>query len=289
MLGHGLVLGTNTFSFDFGKTRNDAKLENVINTSLRGQKGDFAVFVEELPASPSASLKNPRKYAVNEMKPFPAASLYKLVLMAAIEKQIEGGKMKREDTLVGDKEKLAKILGGEEFGYEKAPDQIKYSVDEALTRVGRISDNFAAIMLTNKLRESPEEGLLYQMTHELGMKNTDFAADPIKTTAEDVALFFKLLYQGKVVSLASSEKIIQYLSLSQLNNRIPSGVPEGVKVVHKTGELARTRHDAGIVYLEGSPYVIVLLSENLPFEDEGIKTLAQISKGVYEYFTSRGN
>lgn len=293
LLNSSGVLGAGTFSFQFDKARHDVNLENVVNANLRGKSGNFAVYIEELPASPSAALKNPKRYAVNESEVFPAASLYKLVLMAAVEKEIEGGRLKREDAVSSNKQHLTEVLGGVDFGYEDVSGQISYTVDEALIRVGRISDNFAAIMLTEKIRqtrlaqEGSAEGLLFQMVKELGMNHTDFTADPINTTALDIATFFKQLYLGRVVSVTASGKIKEYLSLSKINNRIPAGVPEGVKVIHKTGELARVRHDAGIVFSSGSPYIIVLLGKDLKYEDEGVETLAGISKDVYNYFSAK--
>lgn len=288
-----------TFNFEFAikQTKNNPQLESIVAKNLNGIEGRFAVYIEELPANNSDGgkvdnsftlLADPLKYTLNELEFFPAASLYKLVLLAAVLKEVEKGNLALEDQLSGAKSHLVEVFGGVDFGYEDAPEQISYTVDEALTRVGRVSDNFAAIMLTEKLRairisEGSSNKLLIEITKELGMKNTDFDTDPIQTTAEDIAIFFKQLYFGQIVSPQVSEKIIGYLNLSQLNDRIPAKLPEEVKVVHKTGELARVRHDAGIVYGE-RPYLIVLLSKDLKYEDQGIETMANISQEVWEYF-----
>lgn len=279
------ILGVKKLEFDFGKTRSDAKLDGIVRENIREIEGSFAVYIEELPSSPSATLENPKRYALNKQESFPAASLYKLVLLAAIFKEIEEGRLKMEDRISAAKAHLEEVFGGVDFGYEEAPEQISYTVDEALTRVGRISDNFAAIMLTEKLRSITRGGdPLKVIVQELGMKNTSF--DPPNTTASDLALFFRKLYSGQVISPQSSEQIIKYLSLSQLNNRIPAGLPKEVKVVHKTGELARARHDVGIVYGK-NPYLIVLLSKDLKYEDEGVEVLTGISKEVYNYFAQK--
>lgn len=296
------LINSDNFDFSVEQNRNDPELEKIMSAEIRGAEGSFAVYIEELPSSPSATLKNPKKYALNELEVFPAASLYKLVLLAAVFKELENGPpvggLKLEDVISSTKSHLEEVFGGVDFGYEEAPEKIEYSVDEALARVGRISDNFAAIMLTEKLRairlsQGSSNKLLVEMAKELGMVNTDFDSDPINTTASDIAIFFRKLYLGQIISPQASEQILKYLSLSQLNNRIPAGVAEGVKVVHKTGELARARHDAGIVYLNSeksqesrvkSNYLIVLLSKNLKYEDDGVEVLANISKEVYKYF-----
>lgn len=270
---------SDTFKFEF---ENEA-LKKIVADDLQNKEGTYAVYVE--------SLQSEEKYGFNNKENFPAASLYKLILLAAVFKEIEAGDLTAETTVSNTKSHLSDVLGGVDFGYEDSPEEINYSVDEALTRVATISDNFAAIMLTEKLRalrvnRNTDNKLLVQIAQDLGMVNTSFDTDPIITTASDIAVYFKHLYKGEVVSSAASEQIIDLLSQSKINNRIPAKLPEGVKVAHKTGELARIRHDAGLVYLENNPYVIVLLSKDLKYEDDGVDTLAQLSKDIYDYFNS---
>jgi beta-lactamase class A len=55
-------------------------------------------------------------------------------------------------------------------------------------------------------------------------------------------------------------------------------------VAHKTGSITGVQHDSGIVFLpDGRKYLLILLSKNLKSADEGVKTLAQISKLIYDY------
>lgn len=272
--------------FTLGIPQEQSPLDKIVKQNLKEKKGSFAVVVESLPGGEG--------YQYNGVELFPAASLYKLILLAAVMKEVEDRQMNLDDTVSSTKTHLVDVLGEVDFGYEEAPERIGYTVQEALERVGRISDNFAAIMLAEKLRavrasQDDSDKLLIKMARDLGMTNTSFESDPIATTAEDIAIYFKALYNGQVVSKTASDKIIELLSLSKLNNRIPAKLPEGVKVVHKTGELGRVRHDAGIVYLEGNPYLIVLLSKDLKYEDDGVETLAQISKDVYEYFKGKSS
>lgn len=259
-----------------------ASIMKVVQKSLQGKKGTFAVYIEDLGSR--------EKYGLNENQTFPAASLYKLVLMALVLKETEKGGLKLDDTVSSTKSHLREVLGGDDFGYEGAPEDLEYTVEEALTRVGSISDNFAAIMLTEKIRSARNPGQvdpLAGMAYELGMKNTNFASEPSSTTALDIALYFKALYDGQIISKQSSEKISDLLGKSKINDRIPAKLPFSTRVVHKTGELPRVRHDAGIIYppnFPNSPYLLVLLSQDLQFEDTGVETLAQLSKDIYDYF-----
>lgn len=283
---------TSNFSFEF---KSD-KLSKIINDNLPASptggpadNGQYAVYIEDL--------LDEESYSLRSLDSFPAASLYKLFLLAATLKEIEEGRLKLEDGLSVNKMNLVDTLGEDEFGIDDLPDQVEFTVEEAMIRIGRISDNFAAIMLGNKIGWDKVQSLAL----ELGAKNTSIQ-DPIQTSAEDIALFFKKLYRREIVSIKISEEVEKYLSLNQLNNRIPAGVPDGVRVIHKTGELSGVRHDGGIVYLTNSTderssssnksnrsYIIVLMSKDLKYEDEGVETLARISKAVYDYFQDKSN
>ncbi len=276
--------------WNFEYEHDDIKLEALIEKELNTKNGEYSVVVEAYESSGSAT---PFKQAhINDKEVFPAASLYKLFLMAAVMQEIENGNLKMTQVVSSNKTHLDEVLGGTEYGYEEIDGDISFTVDQAMDRIARLSDNYAAIMLVDKVGWNK----IQLQAQNTGATNTQLK-NPITTTASDISLFMRNLYQGKVVSPTSSQKILDYLARSQINNRIPKQLPKGVKIAHKTGELARVRHDAGVVYLErsdkelahlpdGRAYVIVLMSKNLQFEDSGIESLAKVSKVVYDYLTT---
>lgn len=293
VISHFFSDSAQTFNFEFSKTlgikAESSGLKEIVERNLKDEEGQFAIFIEEMETGEG--------YALNEREIFPAASLYKLILLAAVLKEVEGGSLTWQTPVSATKTHLTEVLGSVDFGYEESSEYIEYTVEQASKRVAEISDNFAAILLTEKLSQirkgrDEEDKLLVQMTRELGMKDTTFDSDPINTTSSDIGRYFKLLYQGKVVSPSASDKIKELLRGAKINNRIPAQLPEGVKVIHKTGELSRIRHDAGIVSFNLSEgveraYVIVLMSKDLKYEDDGIEVLANLSKEIYEYFKDK--
>lgn len=261
-------------------------LKRIAQKNIAGKRGEFAIVIESL--APDTG----RKYSFNSKVSYPAASFYKLILLAVVFKQIEEGKLKPDDKITASKKHLMEVLGHLDFGYEDSADEIEYTVSEALDRVGRISDNFAAIMLTQKVRQGTLQDPLSQMAQELGMDSTKLTGADIVTNASDIFLYFKKLYQGQIESLTVSAEIIKILSLGKIDDRIPAKLPKEVRVIHKTGELPQVRHDGGIVYPSASsgqvsPYIIVLMSKDLQYEDDGVEVLANISKDVYDYFNKR--
>ncbi len=272
------------FEFDFV----DQDLNKIIKGKLQGQKGEFAVVITDLSSGE-------RKFSINEDKPFPAASLYKLFLLAAAFEEIENGRLKEDQVITVSQEHLKKVLGFEDFGYNKDQEEISHKVSSILSRIATISDNYASIMLAEKIGWEK----VREQARKIGASQTSIK-DPITTSASDIALYFEKLYRGEIVSKQASEKIIELLSKSKINNRIPSKLPADVeikegtqsakqvlKIAHKTAELPRIRHDGGIVFIPGKPYAIVLLSQDLQFEDDGIELLGQISKDVFDYFSKK--
>lgn len=263
----------------------DAKSKNIVDNKLQGQvlsflsgrKGDYTVFVKDLKP------EGKRNVCIRCEETFDAASLYKLFLMAATYQAVNDGKLTLDSEISAKMSHLEEVYGGTDFGYEDFGDDevISYTVREALQRVAEISDNFAALMLAEKIGWDAVQNT----ANEIEESETSIK-DPITTSAGDTGKFLEKLYKGEIVSLESSEQILDMLTKSKLNNRIPAKLPEGLKVAHKTGELSRVRNDAGVVFLDGNPYVIVLMSKNLEGEDEGVENLAEISRIVYEYYST---
>ncbi|MDP3973348.1 MAG: serine hydrolase [Candidatus Daviesbacteria bacterium] len=270
------------FSSTYIYSYENEQLAGIVKKNLSGMEGQFGVYIEDL--------NSDDKYEFNGQHSFPTASLYKLFLLAAVLKEVENGQLSLDDRLSWSKSALIEAYGELDFGYEEAAEIISYSVDEALMRVGRISDNFASIMLAEKIGWEK----LQELANKLGVSSTVLTGDSFSTTAKDIGFYFKLLYQKRVVSEVVSSQIIEYLSLNQINNRLPAKLPpetqnqpDSWQLVHKTGELAGIRHDGGFMILSQKAYVIVILSKDLKYEDEAIEAMANLSKEVFEYFKEK--
>lgn len=252
--------------------KQDPGLATVIQPLIPTDNGDFAIVVRDL----SGSQHN---YFFQSSRAFPAASLYKLFLISAAYRQMDSGRIDPRTTLQADVGYLSDRLGGTEFGYEDVTDVVSYSVGDCLDRIARLSDNFCAVMLADKVGWDTvqSEASLLGASHTI-------IKDPITTTPDDVALYLNKLFNHQVVDATASAKIVDLLTSNYSHDRIPSLLPDGLKIAHKTGELSRVRHDAGIVYLDRHPYLIVMMSENLSGEDTAVDSMANISKAVYDYF-----
>lgn len=241
---------------------------------------NFAVIIKNFDTGES--------YSFNEKKVFDSASLYKLWVMAELMNQVKNGDINLQDSVSGDKNKLDEILSivtptptveGEEVVLEeKEPEPISMEIDFAMNKMITESDNYAALMLSQKVGYSEVEYFL----EENGLESSSFGSPP-KTTAGDIALYFEKLYKGEIVDSAYSKEMIEVLKKQTLNDRIPKYLPEDIEVAHKTGELLGNKHDAGIVFTKKGDYLIIVLTKT---ENETIaaEKIAKFSRDIYRYF-----
>jgi beta-lactamase class A len=108
------------------------------------------------------------------------------------------------------------------------------------------------------------------------------------TTARDLAVILRAIEEGRAASQDATRQMRQILLAQEFNEKIPAGVPAGVSVAHKTGEITAHSHDAAIVYPRGrSPYVLVVLTRGIVDGARSSKLIADISSLIYSRNASR--
>jgi len=108
------------------------------------------------------------------------------------------------------------------------------------------------------------------------------------TTSADLAVLLERIEKGEALKPESVRLMKEVLLRQEFNDEIPAGVPPGTPVAHKTGSITATLHDAAIVYPQGrAPYVLVVLTRNIPNEKVAKTLIADISRLVWMH-TSEG-
>ena len=69
--------------------------------------------------------------------------------------------------------------------------------------------------------------------------------------------------------------------LEKFNEAIPAGLPPGVRVAHKTGEITKIHHDAAIVFAN-RPFILVILVRGLAEKKDSAALMADITKTLFE-------
>jgi beta-lactamase class A len=65
---------------------------------------------------------------------------------------------------------------------------------------------------------------------------------------------------------------------------IPRDLPADLKIADKPGELEAVRNDSGIVFVEGRPYVICVMTAFLRNERDGEEAISKVSLAAWRMF-----
>lgn len=249
-------------------------LEQVVRKNFHNTKGDYAVAIK--------NLKTGERYYYNEHKIFESASLYKLFVMGTVFQKIQNGDFDQTDNLSQKIETLNEKFRISSESAELTEGEISLPVQSALTRMVTISDNYSALLLTEKVKLS--QVALFLNQYSLNDSHVGTNGESPVTSAFDLVSFFEKLYNQELASKDLTQEMLSLLKAQTINTKLPKYLPKGTITAHKTGELDFLSHDAGIVYTEKGDYVIVVLTKTNSPADANEK-IALISSNVFNYFT----
>lgn len=254
--------------------RQSASLQNVIQKEMEGTSGNYGIIIK--------NLKTNEYYSLRGQRTFLSSSLYKLWVMGTVYQQIKDEKLHQTDILNREISVLNEEFYLDPETAEQTEGTVTFSVKDALTQMITISDNYAALLLAQKVKPSGIASFL--LANGLTQSKVGTHGEAPTVTPYDISLFLEKLYQGKMVDKESSKEMLDLLKKQQINHKIPKNLPEKIIIAHKTGELENFSHDAGIVFAPKGDYLIIILSESeTPALAE--EKIAKISLAVYNYFT----
>lgn len=283
-----IFLGISVFGFNRfirGKTTTNSSnikgvqiksnLKNITEKAMEEAKGTYGIAVE--------NFKTGEKYYADENKIFKAGSLYKLWVMATVYKQIQNGQLSKDEVLSMDIATLNQKFNINPEDAEQTEGTITLSVYDALYQMITISHNYAALLLSDKVKLSSVSTFLKENGFTNSFTGTDNNS-PV-TTAFDIALFFKKLYKGELANKQYTDEMINLLLNQKLKEGLPKYLPDKSKVANKTGNIEFFEHDGGIVFTDKGDYTVTILSES-DFPSGAQERIALISKTVFDYFTN---
>lgn len=168
------------------------------------------------------------------------------------------------------------------------------SVGELAHRMIAISSNLA----TNLLLEFIGADRARQVLTDAGITGVDLVRGVEDDRAFDAGIWNRVTSNGLVTLLRAilegrfgsdneTRTMIAMLCAQTFARGIPAGLPTSVRastrIAHKTGEISRATHDAGIVFLDGrEPYVLAVLTGASGSAEERYASIARISALVFE-------
>jgi beta-lactamase class A len=226
---------------------------------------------------------------------FHAASTMKIPVMIEMFRQAEQGRVTLEDTIL-IKNEFHSIVDGSVYKLSPTDDSYNemykaegqsFTLRQLCELMITVSSNFATNLLIERLGVENIRGTVHALgadgmnvlrgvednkAYEGGLNNM--------TTARGLGILLKAIAQGKAADADSCKEMIDILERQKFNEGIPAGLPAGIVVAHKTGEITKNHHDAAIVFAN-RPYILVILVRGLADINDSSALMAEVSKSFY--------
>jgi beta-lactamase class A len=224
---------------------------------------------------------------LHENEVFAQASSIKITILAELYRQAQRGKLNLADLYTVQSSDLvpdSDIMGG------LTPGVTRVTLRDLATMMVAVSDNSATNVLIDRVGMDNVNDLM----NSLGLPHTrlrrkmmDLKAakegrENISTPKEMTALL-EAIYHGEFLNKANTDDFFKVLGTGK-SSWIPRELPADVRVADKPGSLEGLRNDSGIVFVEGRPFVICVMTSFLSNEREGEDAISKISLAAWRMF-----
>lgn len=216
---------------------------------------------------------------------FPTASSIKPAILYELFKQSEEGRVSLDRQIPWDPKR---VVGGSGVLFELSNPLLSLR-DYAILMIV-LSDNTATNVLIDEVGMDRVNARMQSLglgDIRLGRKMMDLNA--VKEGRENLATpaalagLYSVIREGKGLSKASRDAMLAILEKGKSSPML-RGIPTGVTVASKPGDLDGVRADGGIVYVEGRPYVLVVMTSWLQNDGDGERAIEDLSRTAYQYF-----
>jgi beta-lactamase class A len=202
--------------------------------------------------------------SLNADRRFVAASLSKLYALLALYKAASRGELSLDDEITMRPSDVWAYGTGVLYRHpNKYPVGHSMTLHECARFMIKESDNTAELMLNRYLGEKNIEAEL----HRIGADSIRYWHPVNTTTPNDVLLVLKKIADPSYTTQELSAEMLDLMTDTSFEDRLPQPLPEGTRVAHKIGSYGDTFSDAGVVFTEGSQdtegaYFIVVIARN---------------------------
>lgn len=243
-------------------------LHKLLSDALQGVTSPVGVAVTDLASGAEVFIRPDR--------PFPAASVAKIPIAMAVLHAVTEGTISLDD----------EVAYQAATDYEGGAGSMRYTIEEGdrfpvsylLDRMIVVSDNIARNMLERYI--GPGTVKAYMLAQ--GVQPPYDPSNP-ELTARGTNILLLRLQQGQAgIRPDLTQMLIDLLSNTVYNDRIPAKLPQDVTVAHKVGTLTNAVHDAGIVYAPDRAFAISVFTQDIPYDD-AVDLIATLARTVYDY------
>jgi len=282
ILCYTLLLATS-----FAQSAPSAGKQKVLWQKLEANIADVDQHLDGVMGVAIEDLSNGDHFFLHEDEVFAQASSIKVAVLAGLYHQAEQGKLKLTDLYTVQSSDLVQdsdIMNG------LTPGVTRVTLRDLATMMVAVSDNSAANVLIDRVGMQNVNAMLDSLglTHTclrrkmMDLEATKQGRENISTPREMMTLL-EAIYHGKVLNKESTADFFKILSTNK-DSWIPRDLPAGLKVANKPGSLEAVRNDSGIVFVEGRPYVICVMTAFLRNERDGEEAISKVSLAAWQMF-----
>jgi len=240
-------------------------LRTALLADMAASDGAYGISVIDLTSKQTVELN-----ATGSMN---AASVNKLEILAALYHECAAGRLRMDQTLTTSAANM-QDYGTGVIRYQ--PLGTRYTLAQLAELLIEQSDNTASYMLGQAIGLDTIDALVAGW----GLRSTIVGQEV--SSPHDAAHFMQLLYDGKLANPADTRQMMNYLTHTAFNDRIPAGLPPDVEVAHKIGTQVNVENDVAIVALTGRPYILSIFAKDVT-EEHAVPVEQAISRTVYQY------
>lgn len=241
---------------------NPEKLVYDLESFLATQSGTWGVAITPL-ASNHRSL-NINTFGINLDRPFPAASIMKVLVAANLINRVEKGEFSFEEKLEGG------IL----------KDLVRSMINRTDNEAWEILNKFLGLKKIQVFGEN------------LGMENLNIYKNSF--TPKDVNTLLWALYQKRVASANLVDLLLSWMQHTETEDRIPTAIQQELAlqqaqdetplVYHKAGTWPKTGtySDAAIIEAK-NPFILTILCENAPNRNLATQIIKTVTQKTFNF------
>ena len=248
-----------------------SEIKRETETIIKDEKGNYGIYFTDLTTG--------QTFGINERELFTGASINKVPIVAVLYHMAHIGRVNLDEQITLQ-ERDIQNYGTGSLRYQKPG--TTYSLKTLAKLALKQSDNTAAYILSEKIGRDTIQSTIdsWELTQ------TDMEEN--LTTPYDMYLLFRKIYTHEIASPARSQELLSFMRDTDIEDRLPLLLPEGIDVYHKTGDAVGGLHDVGIIMHDDRPFFLGVFTSDIGDTEEQTKrTIAEIAQNVLTYREKR--
>lgn len=270
-----------------GQDAQPAKIQTALHAKLEKDLSRIAESLDGVLGFAIKDLSTGEAFYRNADLVFPTASSIKLTVLLELMRQAQEGKLSLDEKHTI---RRSETVAGDPILYMLGDGTATMTLRDLTTFMVVLSDNSATNILIDRVgmeninAEIARVGLTqtHLRRHMIDLDAARRGNENVSTPRE-LATLLEKIRAGQALDPAHTKEYFDLLRLpkdSLFNKALPAGVP----IADKPGALEGVRCDAGIIEVQGHPFLMSVMTTYLSSEEEGERVVKQIARLAYAHF-----